>query len=96
MAPSVFIGTTSAPFQQPKPYPDVPVAINFSDKILIVYPTAFYLGRAAIIIAFVSIAVGVASCFFGDVLMPARVWIAAAVPIIAIGGMLIGMSLRRG
>jgi hypothetical protein len=71
------------------------VAIDFSDRILIVNPTAYHLGRSIVFIALIAIAIGGISCFTGEILMPALAWVAAAVPAIAIGAILIASGVRK-
>lgn len=76
-------------------YLDVPVAIDFSDKILVVHPTTFDLGRAILLVALIAIAIGVVTCFTSTFLMPTRAWFATAVPTLAVGAILVGVSLRK-
>jgi hypothetical protein len=71
------------------------VAIDFSDKILVVHPTTFDLGRAILFLALIAIAIGAVTCFTGAFLMPTSAWFAMAVPTLAVGAILIGVSLRR-
>jgi hypothetical protein len=71
------------------------VAINFSDRILITNPTAYHLGRTIVFVGLLAIATGTITYFTGEFLMPALAWVAAAVPTLFIGGLLIACGLTK-
>ncbi len=71
------------------------MAIDFSDRILVTNPTAFHLGCGIVFFGILSLVTGVITCFTGEFLIPAQVWIAAAVPTTFIGGLLIACGVTR-
>ena len=80
---------------QQQPHQDVPVALDFSDKILIIHPTAFHLGRSILFLGLIAIAIGAVTCFSGPLFIPALAWFAASVPILGIGTILVVTSVTR-
>jgi hypothetical protein len=91
----VFNGTTAAIIKRNKTHQDVPVAIDFSGKILVTNPTAFHLGRSIVFIGVIPIGIGVISYFAGDILMPAMGWFAVAAPTVVIGAILVACGLTK-
>jgi len=77
------------------PHRNIFVAIDFSDRILVVHPTAFDLGRSILFLGLIAIAVGVVTCFTSAFLVPALAWFAMAVPTLAVGVILVGFSVTR-
>jgi hypothetical protein len=71
------------------------MAINFSDRVLVTNPTVHHLGRAIVFLGAVLMAVGVITCYTGDVLLPALAWCAWAVPTIAVGIIFVFSGLTR-
>ena len=71
------------------------MAVDFSEKVQITNPPAFFLGRYILISGVVVLAVGLVTLYTGDVLMPALAWCALAIPPLAIGVILIGVSLTK-
>ena len=71
------------------------MAIDFSGRILVIHPVAFDLGRSILFLGTIVIVIGVVTCFSGAFLMPTLAWFAAAVPTLAIGGILVGCSVTR-
>ena len=71
------------------------MAIDFSGKILVVHPTTFDLGRGILLLALIAIAIGAVTCFTSAFLMPTLAWFALAVPTLAVGAILVGVSLRK-
>ena len=71
------------------------MAINFNDKVLIVNPTSYFIGRSVLTVGIVAIAVGVITHFTGDLLLPANLWIALGVPTVPAGVMLMWSALRK-
>jgi len=54
----------------------MPVAINFSDKILVTNPTTYHLGQSIVCVGIIAIIVGIITYFTGDILIPALAWCA--------------------
>jgi hypothetical protein len=72
-----------------------PVAIDFSDKILVTRPTTFYLGRGIGCIGIIAISVGIITYFTGDFLIPALAWCALGIPITVIGGIFMRNGITK-
>jgi len=81
--------------QSNKPYQDVPVALDFTDRFLIVHPAAFDLGRSVLFLGVIVITIGAVTCFTGPFLIPAPVWIASSIPILSIGAIFVGCSVTK-
>jgi hypothetical protein len=71
------------------------VAIDFSNKLLIIHPAAFNLGRCIIVLGVLAVIVGVVTSYTGQFFEPPSVWFAAAVPTIGIGGAFVACSMTR-
>ncbi len=71
------------------------MAINFNDKVLIVNPTSYFIGRGVLLVGIVAIAVGVITQFTGDFYLPANLWIAIGVPTAAAGALVMWSALRK-
>ena len=71
------------------------MAVDFSEKIQITNPTAFYLGRLIAIAGLVLLAVGLVTMYTGDLLIPAMAWCALSIPALGIGAILIAVSLTK-
>jgi hypothetical protein len=69
--------------------------MDFSNKILILRPATFLLGRSILLLGLGALIVGVVTYFTGEFLLPANAWLAAAIPTSAIGGILVGSSVTR-
>jgi hypothetical protein len=72
-----------------------PMAIDFSDKILVTNPTTHYLGRGVGGAGIIAIIVGITTHFTGDFLLPASAWCALGIPITVIGGILMRNGLTK-
>lgn len=71
------------------------MAINFNDKVLIVNPTSYFIGRGVLAVGIVAIAVGVITHFTGDFILPANLWIALGVPTAPAGALVMWSALRK-
>jgi hypothetical protein len=71
------------------------MAINFNDKVLVVNPTTFFIGRSVLSVGIIAIAVGVITQFTGDFLLPANLWLALSIPTTVAGAMVLWSSLRK-
>lgn len=71
------------------------MAVDFSERIQITNPTAFYLGRFIAIAGIVVLAVGLVTMYTGDILLPALAWCALSVPALGIGAILIVVSVTK-
>jgi len=71
------------------------VAVDFSEKIQITNPVAFYLGRFIAIAGLVVLAIGLVTMYTGDILLPALAWCALAIPALGIGAILIAVSVTK-
>lgn len=71
------------------------MAVDFSEKIQITNPVAFHLGRYTVIAGFFVLALGLITMYTGDLLLPALAWCALAIPALAIGAILIAVSVTK-
>jgi hypothetical protein len=71
------------------------MAINFNDKVLIVNPTSYFIGRSVLAVGIASILLGVITLFTGDFLLPANLWIALGVPTTVAGTIVMRSALRK-
>ncbi len=71
------------------------MAIDFNDKVLVVNPTSFFIGRSILAVGIIAIAVGVITHFTGDFLMPVNLWIALGVPTAPAGAAVMWSALRK-
>ncbi len=71
------------------------MAINFNDKVLVVNPTTFFIGRGVLLVGIVAIVAGAITHFTGDFFLPTNLWIALGVPTVVAGAMVLWSSLRK-
>jgi hypothetical protein len=71
------------------------VAINFNDRVLIVNPTSFFIGRSVLTGGIIAIVVGTITHFTSDFLLPASLWIALGIPTCFAGGAVLWSALRK-
>jgi hypothetical protein len=71
------------------------MAIDFSGRILVIHPTALFLGRSVLFLGLIVIAIGIVTCFTGDFLVPAPAWLVSAIPTVTIGAILVGCSVTK-
>ena len=71
------------------------MAINFNDKVLVVNPTSYFIGRSVLAVGIVAIILGVITQFTGDFLVPANLWIAMGIPTGVAGTIVLRSALRK-
>ncbi len=71
------------------------MAIDFSNRLLIIHPAAFNLGRCVIGLGVLGIIAGAVTSYTGPFFLPPSVWFAGAVPTIGIGGAFVACSMTR-
>ncbi len=71
------------------------MAIDFNDKVLVVNPTSYFIGRAVLAVGVVWITLGVITHFTGDFLLPANLWIAMGVPTAPAGAFVMWSAVRK-
>jgi hypothetical protein len=71
------------------------MGLNFNDKVLIVNPTSFFIGRSVLSVGMIAIVVGVVTHFTGDFLLPSSLWIAVGIPTAVAGGLVLWSALRK-
>jgi hypothetical protein len=71
------------------------MAINFNDKVMIVNPTSYFIGRSVLSIGVIAITVGIITHFTGDFLLPANLWIALGIPTAPAGVIMMFSALRK-
>lgn len=71
------------------------MAINFNNKVLIVNPTSFHLGRGVLIVGIIAIAVGAITYFAGDFIMPSSAWVICGLAPTFIGWIVMKSGVRK-
>jgi hypothetical protein len=71
------------------------VALDFSNKVLIIHPAAFNLGRLIIVLGVLALIVGVVTSYTGELFILPSLWFAGAVPTIGVGGVFVACSMTR-
>jgi hypothetical protein len=76
-------------------YKQTPMALNFSNKILVTNPTSYYLGGWIIGAGLLALLACPVTLFTGEVLLPPMAWCALGVPTSVIGGIFVMCGLTR-
>jgi hypothetical protein len=71
------------------------VALDFSNKVLIIHPVAYSLGRFIIVLGVLALIVGAVTSYTGQFFVPPSIWFAGSVPTIGIGGAFLACSMTR-
>ncbi len=71
------------------------MAINFNDKVLVVNPTIFFIGRSVLGMGLIAIVLGIVTQFTGDFLVPANLWVAFGIPATVAGAIVTHSALRK-
>ena len=71
------------------------MALDFSNKVLIIHPAAFNLGRLIIALGVLAVVAGAVTSYTSQFFVPPSIWFAAAAPTIGIGGAFLACSMTR-
>ncbi len=71
------------------------MALDFSNKVLIIHPAAFNLGRCIVALGVLGLIAGAVTSYTGQFFVPPSIWFAGSVPTIGVGGAFLACSMTR-